>query len=66
MTRTAGAAVWAGGVPITLAAVAPWATTEETFSQSGFDHGDGAGTPMTCSGDPVPSSPGPPDPVSAR
>jgi hypothetical protein len=66
MTRTAGAAVWAGGVPMTLATVALWATTEGTFSQSGFDHGDGAGTPMTCSGAPAPFSPGPPDPASAR
>ena len=43
---------------MTLATGAPWATTEGTFSQRGFDHGDGAGAPMTGSGDPAPSSPG--------
>lgn len=50
MNRPADVAIVVGGGLMTLATVAPWATSKGTFSQSGLDRGDGAITGLIGAG----------------
>ena len=50
MDRPVDVAIVVGGGLMTLATVAPWATSKGTFSQSGLDRGDGAITGLIGAG----------------
>jgi hypothetical protein len=50
MNRPVDVAIVVGGGLMTLATVAPWATSKGTFSQSGLDRGDGAITGLIGAG----------------